>query len=613
MDLEHFKEKIGFYPEDPGVYLMRDKEGKILYIGKAKNLKNRLKNYLFLQDSRAMVPHLLARLAHIETIVVSSEREALILEQKLIQKNHPPFNAMLKDDRSQLVLSLSKEDPYPALLLLRAKLVKKKTKSHLFGPYTDAFRARRMVDEVKRFFRLRSCSDREFVARKKPCILYQMQRCLAPCVGLCSEEVYQREVNSVVQFLKGDYTLVLDKIREQIEEASSTQSYERALYLKKGFEAVQKTLEEKKLFFNNNKAQDVWGFYRIGDVLCVALLLFKEGFISSQKTFFCREVLEEDGEQVESLIYQYYCQNPHDLPHKILLPQGFPAFSIEIEEGWSIECSKTASRGKEWEVSLVAEKNARAALERYLSGYEEYNRILGELQKMLSLKNFPAEVECFDISHTAGKETVGALVRFSEGREERSKRRLYKMRQEHNSSDIDAMREMLERRLKKINEEEDPPALLLLDGGSAQLSVLREILEKLDITGLEWAALSKEDSKHTKGLTLEKLLNSEGKEIVLPKTSPLLKWLQNVRDRAHEAAVTYHRKTRAKKHTRSLLDEVPLIGPKTKKQLLQKYGSFKGIYQAFLETGGVEGNFLNQRQRTSLLSFLEKKKKEESS
>lgn len=572
------KKKITKFPTNPGVYLMQDQKGKVLYIGKAKNLRSRVKQYFSKSgDGRAMIPYLLAKVVAIETIVVQSEKEALLLENTLIKQHQPPYNALLKDDKSYICLHMTTQKKWPSVEIVRYR-GKPSKKGRYFGPYSGIGAARQTFDLLNRIFPLRQCSDQEFSRRLRPCILYQMKRCIAPCVGRCSEKEYQRHVCQAMEFLEGKNTKVIKGLYQRMQQAAEELEFERAHDLLQLIRMIEKTVEKQQVERVGGVSADVIGIFREADQVTLSLLTYCDGQLRSAQDFYFSQVLEDDQELISSFILQYYSERERPA---LILVSSLPYQAADLEKLLQIKVHKPV-RGEKKELVLLAEKNAQAQFAQKKDQDFLRQKVLVELKERLHLFSIPSCIECIDTSHFAGEEPVAAIVCYVDGKKEKKFYRRYKIKEAQGGDDYGAMREVLQRRFEKL--EQRLPDLLIVDGGKGQLNVAKRVLEELDIIGVEVIGLAKEQSRHDKGLNREKVFVLGQKDpIKLAARSQLLFFLQRVRDEAHRFVLSFQQKRKRKKTFTSVLSTVPGIGPVKEKRLLERFGSVKELKKASVQ------------------------------
>lgn len=571
-------EKLQTYPILPGVYLMKGVDGTILYIGKAKNLKSRIKQYFSLTgDGRWIIPFLQELVAEIDTVITTNEKEALLLECNLIKKHKPRFNALLKDDKTYTALKINTRHKWPMISLIRYK-GKLKKDAEYFGPYTSAHDARQTLDLLQKIFPLRQCSDQELIRRTRPCILYGMKRCSAPCVGLITKEHYDTYVNDAIKFLKGQSKTVLDKLKKDREEASEAMDFEKAEILHRLIFSVEKTLQSQAVDKPTyGITADVLGIFRKGDEVVLSQLIFIEGRLSAYIHHNFTKILESDSELLESFILQTYTEN---LPKQILLPISLEN-KADIEEilGGGVSLL-LPERGEKKSLVEMAVKNAEAAFHQKKDKHAILEKALVQIQDKLHLKNYPERIECLDTSHLSGDEAVSAIISFKDGEPDKKRYRRYKLRATNKADDYGALKEVLSRRYSK----DDMPDLLIVDGGKGHLNAAIKILKELNIITMEVISIAKEEGRHDKGATKEQIfIESTNEPVLLPVHSQGLFLLQRIRDEAHRFAITYQKKRRSVTTIRSELANIPGIGPIKQKALLKHFGSVKRIKEATVE------------------------------
>lgn len=571
--------KLKDYPISSGVYLMLNRSKAIVYIGKAKNLRARLRQYFQVGgDGRWIIPYLQEQVVEIDTVVTNSEKEALLLENTLIKKHKPRFNALLKDDKSYIAIKINTQHPWPMASLIRYKGQPKK-EGLLFGPYTSAHSARQTVDLLQRLFPLRQCSDQELLRRTRPCILYDMKRCSAPCVGLIDHATYEKYVNRSIQFLRGDCEEAVKQLEKELETAVEKLEFERAGEIHRLLQSIETTLQtqavDKPL---QGLSGDVIGIYRQGDEIILSQLIFTKGKLHAYKHHNFAKVAENDDELITSFLVQNYRESDM-IPKEILVP-------IELEDRKTLEEIlnteiNVPQRGEKKALIKMAYLNAEAAYKQQKDANSIRERTLLELKEHLKLNRFPQKIECIDTSHFSGTEAVSALVRFYEGVPDKEYYRRYKLRSYTPGDDYGALREVMIRRYDKPSEEQDLPDLLVIDGGKGHLNMARQILQELNIASVDLIGLAKEEGRHDKGATQESIYSPDIKDPIhlSPHSLPMF-LLQRIRDEAHRFAIHYQTKRRTKTTIKSELSEIPGIGPKKLQALLKAFGSAKKILAA---------------------------------
>lgn len=570
------------YPLDPGVYLMKNSKGQVIYVGKANCLQARIKQYFIPgRDTRKTVPLLVSELTTIDTIIVKGEKEALVLENTLIKKHRPKFNILLRDDKNYVSLSLNLNDPWPKLQFGRFTNKPNDGALH-FGPYTSAYAARQTFDLMTKLFPLRQCSDEEFKRRTRPCLLYDIKRCVAPCVKKCDEKTYRIYVEGAISFLKGDNKEVLKNLKKKMEQASENLDFETAASFLRTIRQIEHVTQSAHLSsLAEGKDVDALGFYCKGQQVTITRLLFRGGSLIESESILWKEALEENEEILTSFILQQYVEKT-PLPQEILLPFSLPEekniLSILKDFHGTSPSLHHPKKGDKLELLSLAQKNAEASFQQKSSQFEFSKKLLLEMKETLYLNRFPERIECFDTSNLSGSHLVAASVCFIDGVYEKQKGRNYHVKDVDKPDDYAALHQVLTRRLLRAKEEEEFPDLLIIDGGKGQLNIAMDVLKELEVVNVDVISLVKDKARHDKGLTLEKVyVPARSDPIAFPFHSPLLFFLQNIRDKAHEKAIGFHRKTRSKVTTKSALDSIPGIGPIKKKRLLREFGSVHNI------------------------------------
>lgn len=585
-------------PKEPGVYLMKDEMGKILYIGKAKQLRQRVKQYFVPgRDGRMMVPFLTCQIKDIETIVTFSEKEALLLENNLIKQHQPKYNVLLKDDKTFISLTINHKHQWPMIKVVRYRGKPKGNALH-FGPYTSAFAARQTLDLMTRIFKLRQCGDRELTSRTRPCLLYSIKRCLAPCVSKCTKEEYDQEVKKAIDFLKGNDREVINQLKKERDEASENLKYERAGGLHKTIEQIEHvTRSRQSIVRSKGKDCDIFALYHEGTRHVIAKLMYREGCLIGADHFKFIELASTDEEIWESFLLQHYQEKG---PPEVLLP-------IQLKQQKALEDILSLSlhspkKGEKYHLLKLAEKNAKALF----TDQQSKEELLLDLQETCDLSHCPVRIECFDTSNISGTDLVACMVGFTDGKRDKEKTRLFKIKGVEKPDDYGAMREVLTRHYTKAKEKDELPDLTLIDGGKGQLNIALEVFKELEIASVDVISLAKEKGRHDKGLNFEKIfVPHKNDPLFLSPRSPTLFILQQIRDEAHRVAISYHRKRRSKRLIQTELDEIPGIGPKKRTLLLKTFGSVKQVKEATKEAL-KKVNGLNSRDIDAIIKFQRK-------
>lgn len=581
------QKKLDLFPTQPGVYLMKDESGEVLYVGKANNLRIRVKQYFVPgRDGRLIVPYLVPRIHSIETIVVFSEKEALLLENTLIKQHQPHYNALLKDDKGFIALKISLKEKWPSIKLVRYK-GQPEPDGLYFGPYTSAKAARKTLDLLNKLFPLRQCSDEELARRVRPCLLFEMKRCVGPCSDKCTEDEYEIHLKRTIKFLRGQDKEVLKDLYEEMERRSENLEFEKAGQILNAIRYIERTVESQHVDRPLGHDADAIGLFRHANEVVLSQLLFRSGKLIGSRHYPFNQIAEDDEELIVSFLLQHY-EGGMEMPPEILLPVSLSDQSIVEELLTSKQKRKVTlhapQRGEKKTLLQMAQVNAEACYKSQ-KDEEHYNeQLLLEMQDNLSLASYPRTIECFDTSNTSGTEPVASMVTFTDGKKDSRNYRLYRLHTDGKPDDYAAMHEVLYRRYKKARDENNLPDLVIVDGGKGQLNIALKVFEELNVTGIDLIGLAKEQGRHDKGMTSEQVfLTGISQPILLKKNSPVLFLLQKMRDEAHRFAITFHRKRRSKNVLKSSLDDIPGIGPKKRKLLLTHFGSVKKIREATIE------------------------------
>jgi excinuclease ABC subunit C len=590
------EEKLDALPNRPGVYLMKDRSGRVIYVGKALNLRNRVRSYFTrgASDTRAFVALLDRVLADIETVVVSTEKEALLLENELIKKHRPRFNVQLRDDKNFLCLRLDTKHPYPRLETVRRP---KKDGARYFGPYASAASIRETLRLVNRFFQLRTCADHVLEHRKRPCLLHQIGRCPAPCVFPISPEAYRKNVEAVILFLEGRSAPLIESLRARMQEASKRLEFEEAARLRDQVIALERSLERQAIVSTDAVDQDVFGLYREADRITLYVLYVRAGRITGGRAHHFTSEFPDD-ELVASFVNQYYADG-NFVPAEVLLPcaTSEPEALAELlaeSRGEKVPVH-VPRRGDKVELVKLASTNAERAFSERTRSREEVEATLERLKQRLHLKKLPRRMECFDISHQQGTSVVASQVASVDTEPDRARYRHYRLKTVRRNDDFAAMHEILRRRLARGLEENDLPDLIVVDGGKGQLAAAHAAVKDLGVEGVDVIALAKsrklDVSDAVTARSPERIFLVGRKEpLVLPQTSPELFALTRLRDEAHRFALTFQRKVSRKRGLASQLDQVPGVGAARRTALLRHFGSVKQLKEASIEElAAVEG------------------------
>ena len=602
---EPVAQKLEGLPASPGCYVFRDKKGEVLYVGKAKSLRSRVRSYFQegSSDTRAFIPILLRAIGDLETIVTLTEKEAAILENSLIKEQKPRYNVKLRDDKEYLTLRLTTTHEWPRLELVRRP---EGDKARYFGPYHSATAARRTLHLVEKHFQLRTCSDRELVSRKRPCLQFQIKRCPAPCVYDVDKGLYAEQVRSVSLFLDGRHDELRRELESRMAEAAANFEYELAATYRDQIRAVDIVREAQRVVAVTDRDQDVLGLYRQGDLVELSALYVRSGRVVEAASFSHARTEIPDDEIVAAFLREHYNDGGPGsalIPDEVLLPclpegaDGVAEWLTERREAAAREKGESTrkvtlhapSRGAKRELLDLAMENAKHAFEEKRRAAEDMEERLARIQAKLRLPTLPHRIECCDISHLGGEDTVGAVVALKDGVPDKSRYRTYKVRSAGPGDDYAAMLEVLSRRFARgkgaaEGSEDDAwelPDLFVVDGGRGQLAIALTAAHDLGLHELRVAGLAKERESVTGEELVDRVyLPGQKNPIALRPNSPELYLLAMARDEAHRFANRGRKKVGKRRRFASRLDEVPGIGPKTRTALLTALGSVDGIRRA---------------------------------
>ncbi|NIO05166.1 MAG: excinuclease ABC subunit UvrC [Proteobacteria bacterium] len=583
------EEKIKNLPPRPGVYLMKDRGGKILYVGKAKNLSHRLRSYFGRsEDSRFLVRFFVSKIEDVECIVTNTEKEALILENNLIKKFKPRYNVKLKDDKTYFNLKLDIQNPFPRLTLVRRV---RNDGACYFGPFSSSRSVKETMNFIEKYFQLRRCADSNFKNRRRPCLYYQMGQCQGACVGLVDEKRYRERVREVILFLEGKKRQLIDILQRRMETASESLSFEESARLRDQIQSIEKTIEKQKIVSFRPVDQDVIALYREGALVEIHVLFVRQGKVMEGQSFSLSAQQVPNGEVISSFVKQFYAGG-RLIPREILLP-----FEVEdrdaiaewlTEQKGSKATVRIPRRGSSLGLLRMVEKNAEISFKGKQTREKNLGASLEELKKRLRLSRIPRRIECFDISNILGTAATGSMVVFQDGQPDKAQYRRFKIRSLSQPDDYGMMYEVLFRRYSKATHEDGLPDLIMVDGGKGHLQVVLEVFKDLNMKVGDAIALAKPRrlQGRSKGeeRSGEKVYIPRIKDpIHMPKHSIATFLLQRIRDESHRFAISYHKKLRRKRDLRSILDDVPGVGKARKRQLLRQFRTLRQIQNASIE------------------------------
>ena len=589
---ESVREKLETLPAQPGVYVFRDRAGAVLYVGKASSLRSRVRSYFqpSSSDVRSFVARLEGELGDIETFVTGNEKEAALLENELIKQHQPRYNVKLRDDKDFLSLRLAPEATWPRLEVVRRP---RPDGALYFGPYHSATAARQTLRLVNRHFQLRTCTDSEMRNRSRPCLQYQIDRCPAPCVMDVDRERYGEQVKDVALFLDGRHDELVRALEQRMRSASDELDYERAAVHRDQLRAVERVRESQRVALVKDIDQDVVGLFRQADHAEIAVVMVRSGKMVGVRTFALSGIALPDDELLSSFLAEWYGRAP--VPDEVLLPlaveavHGLEAVLAEARKKRSTSPSRRApkvrvpQRGAPRRTLEMAMENAKHAFEQKRRAAEDLESRLEQVQEKLRLPRPPTRIECIDISHTGGDETVAAIVSLRDGAPEKKRYRSFHVRGVRGGDDYGAMYEVLSRRFRRAKKKDkgwDPPDLLVVDGGKGQLNVALAALGDLGVEGQPVAALAKEKESPLGEKRVDRIYLPGQKNPIPVHSAPALAMLALARDEAHRFSNALRTKVGAKRRLTSGLDAVKGIGPKTRAKLLSTLGSLSAVKEA---------------------------------
>ncbi|HEX9666818.1 MAG TPA: excinuclease ABC subunit UvrC [Thermodesulfobacteriota bacterium] len=572
-------------PTDPGVYFMKDKRGKTIYIGKAKNLKNRVRSYFQGGGSgqRPQVPYVIRQVCDLDYLVTRDEREALIVEDSMIKKYKPKFNLQLKDDKNYASLKLEAFGKFPRLTYTRKIL---DDGCLYFGPFASGDALRKTKKLIHRIFPLRDCTDTKFKRHsERPCLNYFMKICSGPCAGKVSEGEYEEMVEHAKMFLRGRIKEMLGLLKENMVKASEELRFEDAAHFRDQISFLEKHPDVQGLISTTQTDNDIVGFYRESNAVEFVVLFSRGGTITDKSEFYFNNASWEDDETLREFLGQLYEKDRY-IPSQITIPvkfEGMNTFSQWLSEkhGRKIELA-VPKRGPRLKLVEVANRNAQEVFKRMFADKQRRLQLIHSIRDALSLSRLPENIECYDISNTQGSLAVASMVRFENGEPTKNRYKRFKIKTVFGANDYAMMYEVLLRRFKRADQQNwELPDLILVDGGKGQLNIAREVLSEIGILGkVELAAIAK---ARLDGETDKIYLLGRKNPVIFPKTSPELLYLMRVRDEAHRFAITFHKRLRTRRALKSELDSIYGVGDKRKMMLLKHFGSISNIIKASIE------------------------------
>ena len=568
-------------PARPGVYRMLDAQGEILYVGKARSLRSRVASYFQPSNVQPKVQALIAKIASMEVTIANSDTEALLLEYNLIKKHRPRYNVVLRDDKSFPYLHLETSHPFPRLNFYRGS---RKQPGRYFGPYPSAGAVRETLQQLQKLFRLRNCDDSYFANRSRPCLQYQIQRCTAPCVGLISPEAYARDVDAAIKVLEGRNDEVNQDLGRRMESAAERLQFEEAAHIRDQLAKLKVIQSQQIVTAGMDHDADVIAAAEIDGEFCVALMFVRSGRSLGSTTFFPKAPLAELAEVLAAFVTQYYLER--EAPAEIIVERKFEDMALleaalAARSGHKVRISASV-RGIRARWLEMVRNNAEQALTMRGLKRGSVEASLEEMREVFDLEEPPSRLECFDISHTGGTDTVASCVVFGADGPIKSEYRRFNIAGIQPGDDYAAMNQALMRRYKRVRDREVvAPDVLLIDGGKGQLAEAAKVLEELGVSGITLIGVAKGADRRA-GQEQLFLLGRETPTI-LPPDSYALHLIQRVRDEAHRFAIAGHRRKRAKRHNQSILETIPGLGPVKRRELLKQFGGLQGILRAGID------------------------------
>ena len=587
------QEELKKLPGKPGVYLMHDETDKIIYVGKAISLKNRVRQYF--QSSRnkgAKIEQMVTHISRFEYIVTDSELEALVLECNLIKEHRPKYNTMLMDDKAYPFIKVTVQEPFPRVMLARRV---QKDKAKYFGPYTSAGAVKDTIELIRKLYFIRSCNRRlpKDIGKERPCLNYHIHQCKAPCQGYISKEEYRKSVEEVLHFLNGNYDPILEKLKAQMEEASEALEFERAIEYRELINSVQKIAQKQKITDTAGDDRDIVAVSKDLEDAVVQVFFIRNGRLIGRDHFYLK-IAENDtkSEILSSFIKQFYAGTPY-IPAELMLPEEIE--DQEIIEEWLTTRRehkvrlRIPKKGTKEKLVELAQKNAQMVLKNDKERLKrEEGRTIGavkELEKILGLTGI-IRMEAYDISNTNGFDSVGSMVVYEHGKPKRNDYRKFKIKSVQGPDDYASMNEVLTRRFEHgLRERQDEsetggfqafPDLIMMDGGRGQVNIALEVLEKLNLH-IPVCGMVKDDNHRTRGLYFNNV------ELPIDRNSECFRLITRIQDEAHRFAITFHRQLRSKGQVHSILDDIPGVGPARRKDLMRSFENIEAIRNATVD------------------------------
>ena len=614
------RDKLKNLPDNSGVYIMRDEYDEIIYIGKAINLKNRVRQYFqSTKNQHPKVAAMVERIVDLEYIITDTELEALILECNLIKKHRPKYNVMLKDDKQYPYIKITIREDYPRLLIVREI---KKDSARYFGPYTDVTAVNRTIDLMKSLFPIRYCNKNisKIMGRERPCLNYHIKKCIAPCQGNVSKEQYRELIDSIIMMLEGKQEEVLKRLESKMHEAAENLDFEKAAEIRDKMNSLIKVGEKQKIISSALVDQDIIAFAVDHQSSCIQVFFVRGGKLMGREHFLIEDTKLSDSKEILSSFVKQFYESDTIIPREIILQEEID--EINIIERWLSDKKGgrvklvVPQRGEKHKLIEMVSKNAedtlRLLIEKQKGDEEKTIGACRELKDILQLADIPIRIEAFDISNLQGVQNVGSMIVFEKGKPNSRNYRRFRIKSVEGANDYESMREILERRFVHGIKERDEfeaegkdmelgkftlfPDLIMLDGGIGQVNAVLPVLKELNIS-IPVCGMVKDDKHRTRGLVYN------GREVEISINSKAFRLITNIQDEAHRFAINYHKSLRSKATVKSAMDDIPGIGPARRKALLKHFGSLKNIKKATVEElGEVEG--INKKTAEVVYNFF---------
>lgn len=618
-----FEYQLKILPDKPGVYIMKNSLGEVLYVGKAKVLKNRVRQYFQSSKNHSeKVKVMVSHVAEFEYIVTDSEMEALILECNLIKKYKPKYNILLKDDKHYPFIKITTNEEFPRVFVTRSMA---KDGNRYFGPYTDVSAVYETIELIQKIFPIRNCklTIKEDGVKYRPCLNYQIKLCTGPCAGYISKEDYKKLIDDIIDLLNGKNNKIVQELKNEMNTAAEELKFEKAASARDKMLAVEKIAEKQKIFLGHFENEDFINMYGDEKDTCIQIFFFREGKLIGREHFMLEDTAGfKNSEVVSQFIKSFYGGTAH-IPKSVYVPDIEDGELLEewlgIKRGSKVEL-KIPQKGEKKRLLDMVEKNAKLTLEQFkfkiLRDKEIHKIALTELADLLNLDYIPHRIESYDISNIQGMDSVGSMIVFEDGRAKNSDYRRFKINSVKGANDYESMREILTRRfhrglseVKSIQERNIKlseakfhvfPEIIMMDGGKGQVNIALEVLKDLNIN-IPVCGMVKDDNHKTRGL----IFNNE--ELIIPSSSNVMQLITRMQDEVHRFAITYHRTLRDKRILHSILDDIPNIGDKRRKELLKKFKGIENIknatYEELIETPSID-----KKAAISILEFFKSQK-----